>query len=101
MASQIQQGDIGTKLLVTVTDAGTVVDISSAIALEIFLKKPDGTILSRSGTLDSDGTDGKMFYIIVAGDVDVAGHYKLQGKVTLSSGSFFTSTTTFKVHCNL
>ena len=101
MASEIHDGDIGTKLLVTITDNDVVVDISSASILSIFIKKPDGSILTRSGTLETNGTDGKMYYITVSGDINTAGLYKLQGRVTLSNGSFYTSTATFKVHCNL
>lgn len=101
MASEIHENDVGTKLLVTITDDGQVVDISSALALSIFIKKPDGTILSRSGTLETDGTDGKMYYITIAGDLDVAGNYKLQGQVVLLTGSYYTNTVQFKVHCNL
>lgn len=101
MASEIHEGDIGTKLLVTITDDGSIVDISSAISLSIYIKKPDGTILNRTGTLETDGVDGKMYYITVAGDLDVAGNYKLQGQVVLLTGSYYTNTVTFKVHCNL
>jgi len=101
MASEIHEGDIGTKLLITVTDDGSIVDISSASSLSIYIKKPDGTILTRTGVLETDGTDGKMYYITVAGDLDRAGNYKIQGKVVLPSGSYYTSTATFKVHCNL
>lgn len=101
MASEIHEGDIGTKLLITITDDGSVVDISSASTLSIFIKKPNGTVLSRTGTLETDGTDGKMYYITLAGDLDVAGNYKIQAKVVLTSGSYFSSTATFKVHCNL
>ena len=101
MASQIQEGDIGTKLLVTITDNDAIVNISSATSLSIFIKKPDGSILTRTGTRQTDGTDGKMYYATVSGDIDTAGSYKLQGHVTLSNGSFYTSTVTFKVHLNL
>ena len=101
MASQIQEGDIGTKLLVTITDNDAIVNISSATSLSIFIKKPDGSILTRSGTFETNGTDGKMYYATVSGDIDTAGSYKLQGRVTLSNGSFYTSTVTFKVHRNL
>jgi hypothetical protein len=101
MASEIHEGDIGTKLLVTVTDDGVVVDISVATTLQIFIKKPDGTLLSRTGVLETDGTDGQMYYITVSGDTDVAGSYKIQGRVVLPGGSYYTSTGTFKVHCNL
>ena len=41
MASQIHKDDVGTKLLVTVTDDGVAVDISSASSLEIIIRKPD------------------------------------------------------------
>ena len=101
MSSQIHKDDIGTKLLLTVTDDGTAVDISSASSLSVFIRKPDGTVLTRTGTLNTTGTDGKMYYITLAGDLDAAGHYKIQGKVILPSGTFFTSISTFKVHCNL
>jgi hypothetical protein len=53
MASEIHEGDIGTKLLVTITDDGNIVDISSASSLSIFIKKPNGTILTRAGTLET------------------------------------------------
>lgn len=101
MASYIHEGDIGTKLLITMKDDGSVVDISSASSLSIFIKRPDGTMLTRSGTLETDGTDGKMYYIVVAGDLNDAGLYKIQAQVILTSGSFYSSTATFKVHCNL
>lgn len=101
MSSQIHQNDIGNKLLLTVTDDGEVVDISSAISLSIFIKRPDSSILTRPGTLETDGTDGKMYYITVADDLNQAGNYKIQAYVTFTSGAYYTSISTFKVHCNL
>ncbi len=101
MASEIHEGDIGTKLLFTITDDGQIVDISSAISLSIFIKRPDGTTLDRTGTLETDGVDGKMYYITVAGDLNQAGIYKLQAVVGLPTGTYHTNTVTFKVHCNL
>ena len=101
MASQIHQNDVGTKLLVTVTDDGSAVDISAASSLTIFLKQPDCDVLEKSATLNTDGEDGKMYYLTVLGDLDKAGTYKIQGKVVISTGTFYTSISTFKVHCNL
>lgn len=101
MASQIHKDDVGTKLLVTVTDDDSAVDISTASSLTIFIKKPDGTVLDRAGVLNTDGIDGKMYYLTVVGDLDVAGNYKIQGKVVISVGTFYTSISNFKVHCNL
>lgn len=101
MASYIHQGDIGTKLLITVKDGSSPVDISTASSLSIIIKRPDGTKLHRSGTLETDGTDGKMYYIVVAGDLNAAGLYKIQAHVVLQAGSHYSSTAGFKVHCNI
>ena len=101
MASQIHQNDVGTKLLVTVTDDGSAVDISSASSLTILLKQPDRDVLEKSAILNTDGEDGKMYYLTVLGDLDKAGTYKIQGKVVIAAGTFYTSISTFKVHCNL
>jgi hypothetical protein len=102
MSCEIHEGDVGTKLRVTVTDCGSVVDISTATALSIFIRKPDGTVLSRTGTLETDGVDGQMHYITVAGDLDVAGSYKIQGRVSFASGAIYnTSIGNFRVECNV
>jgi hypothetical protein len=101
MPSYIHEGDIGTKLLITVKDDGEVVDISSASSLSIFIKRPDGITLTRTGVLETDGTDGQMYYTTVANDLNDAGVYKIQGLINFISGNFYTSTATFKVHCNI
>jgi|TARA_B100001564_G_C20560376_1_gene633460 uncharacterized protein YbcV (DUF1398 family) len=101
MASQIHVNDVGTKFLATIKDDGVVVDISSAISITMMFKKPDDEVVEKSGTLDSSGTDGKVYYTTIAGDLDEAGLYKLQAKVVLSTGTYYTDIYSFKVHCNL
>jgi len=101
MSNEIHVNDIGTQLVVTVYDNNSIVDISAAAQLFIFLKKPNGTTYTKTASLYTDGTDGKMSYVATAGDFDVSGNYKIQGKVVLSGGTYYTSTATFKVHCNL
>ena len=104
MASEIHVDDIGTRFLVTVKDGTSVVDISSATSLVIDFRKPDDTIINRTGSTLEDGSasSGVMYYDTVAGDMDAAGNWKLQGKITLSStGVFYTDIHTFKVHRNL
>ena len=101
MASEIHVGDVGTQLIMTVKDDGVVVDISSASSLSVIIKKPDGVNYTKAGTFLNDGTDGKMYYTSVSGDFNAAGNYKIQGIVTLSGGTFYTSISTFKVFCNL
>ena len=101
MASEIHVDDVGPRLLITVQDDGVAVDISSATARQINFKKPSATVLNRTGSLFTDGTDGKMYYDAVAGDLDEAGDYKIQGKVIFSVGTFSTDVKKFKVHCNI
>ena len=101
MASEIHVGDVGTQLIMTVKDDGVVVDISNASSLSVIIKKPDGVNYTKTGTLLNDGADGKMYYTSVSGDFNAAGNYKIQGIVTLSGGTFYTSISTFKVFCNL
>jgi len=101
MASEIHVGDIGTQLIVTIKDDGVVVDISSASLLQFILKKPDGQSYTKSGTLYTNGTDGKMYFVSISGDFNAPGNYKLQGKVVLATGTYYTSISNFKVYCNL
>ncbi len=85
--ARLHLGDTGTELVVAVTDQdGEAVDISGASALTIYLTKPDGTVLPKTATLDTDGEDGLMVYVTIAGDLSVKGTWKIQGYVTGAGG---------------
>jgi len=103
MPSEIHEGDIGTRFLVTIKDDGTSVDLTSATLRQLNFRKPDDTILNKTASIIGDGSEssGVMYYDSILGDLDVAGSYKLQGKVTIPSGTYYTDIYTFKVHCNL
>ena len=103
MASEIHVDDIGTQLKITVLDGSSTVDLDSATLRQVELKKPDDTSVTRTASVfgDGSGSSGVMYYDTVAGDFDQTGHYKLQGKVSLTSGTYYTDIYTFKVHCNL
>ena len=105
MASEIHVDDIGTRFLITVKDDGSVVDISQAAALQVSFRKASDLIIERSPSTQGTGSSvsGVMYYDSIAGDLDEVGHYKLQGKVTLSggSGTYYTDIHTFKVNCNI
>tara|TARA_Y100000310_G_scaffold318630_1_gene372953 strand:- start:433 stop:741 length:309 start_codon:yes stop_codon:yes gene_type:complete len=100
-ANEIHINDVGTKFLVTVTDGTSAVNISSASTKQLIFKKPSGTKLTKTAVFNTDGTDGKMYYNAIADDLDETGSYKLQGKVIISDGTFYTDITTFKVYRNL
>ena len=100
-ANEIHINDVGTQFLVTVTDGTSAVDISSATTKQLIFKKPSGTKLTKTASFITDGTDGKIKYNVAADDLDEAGSYKLQGKVIISDGTFYTDIHTFKVYRNL
>ena len=104
MASEIHQNDIGTRFLITVKDDGSLVKISGVDGSSIHqvtFKKPSDAVINRNASLKDYGVSGVMFYDTIAGDLDEVGHYKLQAKVVIPSGTYFTDIHTFKVHCNL
>lgn len=101
MSNEIHVDDIGTVLVVTITDDGQVVDLSSATETIIIIKKPNTLPYEKTASFYTDGTDGKISYTVVAGDLDAPGVYKIQGKVSIGGGTFRSEISTFKVHCNL
>ena len=101
MASQIHVGDIGTTLIGTVLDDGAVVDISSAASMQMIIKRPDQTTMTKTASNYTDGTDGKMKYVTVTDDIDQVGNWKIKGKVVIGSATYYSSVSTFKVHCNI
>lgn len=103
MPNEIHVDDIGTRFLLTVKDSGVVVNLAPATLLQVNFRKPDDTVVNKTASTLVDGSiiSGVMYYDTIAGDLDQAGHYKLQGKVSLTSGTYYTDIHTFKVHCNL
>ena len=57
--------------------------------------------MTKTASLNSDGTDGKMKYVTIGGDFDKIGNYKIQGKVVIGSATYYSSVSTFKVYCNI
>ena len=92
-------GDIGTVYEITVKDStGAIVDISSAtVTKKIKFEKPDQTTMDKNASFVTDGTDGKLKYTFIIGDIDQSGTWKAQGYVELSSGNWTTTCSTFEV----
>lgn len=100
-AEEIRVGDFNTSLVVTIKDGDSIVDISTATAKYLKLKKPDGVVLQKNTTFLTDGTDGKMQYITVSGDITICGTWKMQGNIELGGGKFGSDIISFKVYRNL
>ena len=101
MSSEIHVGNVGTQFRITIQDGDDVVDLSAASSLIVTIKKPDGTTITETGELYTDGTDGIIYYDIQSGDLDQGGIYKIQAVVTIGSSIYSSSIGSFKVMCNL
>jgi hypothetical protein len=93
----IHVNDVGTQFIVTIEDCNGPIDISAYTPLQLTFAKPDGTTSSKTATFYTDGTDGKIQYITLAGDIDMAGEWKIQGLVS----GFHSSIGSFTVQRNL
>lgn len=93
----------GTTLFVfTVKENGAAIDISGYNTRIIRFRKPNGIGVNQTGSLTTDGTDGKLQYQATTDDLDLPGQW--QGQILLSSagGAFFPSSwAPFRVYPNL
>lgn len=105
MTTIIHNGDVGTTFLLTITEADgtTAVDVSTATKLQMIFLQPDGVSMTKTAELNTTGTDGKIKYVAVAGDIDVVGTWQVQGYVEFGSGTskYYSSVTEFMVYDNL
>jgi hypothetical protein len=101
MSSEIHVNDVGTRFIATVKDDDKIVDLSHAIQIEIIFRRPSDELFYRIGSVLTDGTDGKVYYDTIEGDLVDVGMHKLQAKVYLANGTFYTDIYSFQVHCNL
>lgn len=66
---------------------GSQLDISSATTLKCRIRKPDKiTVLEKTLTLESGGTNGEAYYMTQTGDIDQAGLYEAWGWVGFTAG---------------
>ena len=84
MSCDIFVGDVGTAFNVTIKDCATdaIIDLSPDVTTqEITFKKPDGTVVTKAAVFLTDGSDGVISYVSIAGDIDLGGTWKIQGKI--------------------
>lgn len=102
MMGEIHVDDIGTIFTATIKDENdTIVDVSGATTKQLIFKKPDDTILTRTASFVNTGTDGKIKYVAVAGDLDMHGSWFLQAYVDLGSTELRSDIHKFTVYTNL
>ncbi len=101
--AEIHKGDIGTAFQITMRDEnGAIIDLTSASEKKIRLQRPDLTTTEVNATFATNGADGVIQWkTAVAGDLNQAGTWKIQGVVTLSNGKWHSNIDSFKVYENI
>jgi hypothetical protein len=103
--AEVHLNDIGTSFVVTINDCvsgtPTALDVSGATTLQLIFKSPSGTSSTKTASLNTDGTDGKIKYTTVSGDLNETGTWRLQAYVVIGSGTWRSEVDTFKVYENL
>jgi hypothetical protein len=99
--SEIHLYDINTRLTVILTENGAPVDISTATVKTIILQKPNGAVLEKTALFTTTGTDGSIYYITVANDLDQSGVWYIQARVTFGGGTWSSQWLPFTVMENL
>jgi hypothetical protein len=102
MPAEIHVDDVGTAIRLHLVDQdGRDLNVSGASAIEVVLVSPASKRLAVQGSLSSTGLDGRIQYVTAAGDLDVAGTWRLQARVTLGSAHWSSNVVRFQVTGNI
>jgi len=95
MAAELHVGQSVRFPFAFVKEDGTALDISGASVLEVDLRKPDGTVVTKELTTTSGGADGLAHYdtLTTPPDLDMEGNWELQGYAEKPDGSKWPSDT--------
>ena len=98
----LQRDGIGYAITVTIEDEnGSAVDVSGASTLSMVLQDPSNNNTTKTAVNNTDGTDGKIKYVTVSGDLDEAGRWRVQCNVIDASTNRWTTVGHFHVVANL
>jgi len=101
MASEIHYGDIGVNFNITVMNGAAVLNVSNANSISIIFQKPDASDITKTAALVTNGTDGKIKYTTISGDLDQVGTWQIQARVDFGASVFSTDVQKFKVYRNI
>lgn len=91
-AQKVTINDVGITFRVTMQENDAALNVSSATALRIYLKKPDGTIVENTATLYTDGSDGTIEYkTALSSELDQRGKWQFRGRVDFSATEIYYS----------
>lgn len=78
MPNTIHVGDIGTSFVVQILDENdAAIPLDSATTHNFRVRKPDGTYVVWAASV-TDAPNGELTYIVVSGDLDMPGRWRLE-----------------------
>jgi hypothetical protein len=90
-------GDIGAVIRLTVYEDGSPKNISTASPKQLKIRKPDGTVTTKTASFTTDGTNGQLQCATASGDLDQEGRYTVSAYMTIGSWTGFTTPVPFEV----
>jgi hypothetical protein len=82
--TSVQENTVGSVIEYQVLDTdGAPLDISGATNTQLIFKNPSGVTITKTAAFVSDGTDGKLQYVTVEGDLVGYGAWQIQAHLTL------------------
>ncbi len=100
--AEIHVGDIDVIFEATLLDAlGVAFSLAGATTLELIFCKPNGTVVTQTAVLTTDGLDGKLQYTSVVDDLDQEGPWQIQANVVAVGFTGHSSIGNFEVKPNL
>lgn len=76
-------------------------NISDATVKNIIIEKPDSTLVTKSGSFITDGTDGLLYCRTISTDLNQAGDYNAQAYIESPNFNGYSTPITFTVYANL
>ena len=90
-------GQVGELTLIDV-DTNAAADVSSYTTAQVFLlTDPDAVTTTKTAAFVNTGSDGKVDYTLVSGDIDQAGEWMVRARVTSGTAQLTSEELRFEV----
>ena len=99
LTKALQVGAYNVNIKLTVKEDGVVQNLSTATTKEFIFRKPSGTVITKTALFVTDGSDGKLVYTTLSGEIDEIGVWELQANLIFPALGYKgrTAVTTFEV----
>lgn len=85
MSDDLQEDAIGALIVVTVVDGnGAAINLSGSTTKKLIFRKPNKKIVEKDADYFTDGSDGKLKYTTVSGDLKPDGVWRVQAYIVKS-----------------